>query len=487
MENNRVVPKTRPRPYDLRRKVLVKNFMREQMFHFSAARLSAPATLEVNDSTFDQDLSNSVSNEEKILTPKQVQDNIVSSSSTPEPTPSTSTFNEKENSNNFDSVSSDQSVVSNDITETDSRPSPKFPRLSNLLGRKEKRKDGIKKAKHTLKTIKGVHKPVVKGITNKMKISERPKEKRSIFSLFKSFREKKRNRMSSIKKINTFGSQKSGNKESQVCNTSTQSVQTDISWSLGAYELLEQSNKSLLEENRLLSESLSSVISNTDLKLGSKNNSYCTDLYNSSSNLELYSNSKEKHSIDAHSNTNYSWQSQNSKRVLRSKSMQERCERRSFGNSRLRARSMNQGSFNKPLDTSYSTIEPFSNKLRFPINKLDDRLNFPRAKKLLTGPNSSHVLPIRKTNDLSILKTLPSNNSGKVIVRRSSMPERTTNWNNKSRRPTRSNSVRENHNLQASQRITFRPKQSSSCSISNGKSEYLCPLSVQDLPAEAFY
>ncbi|GFR07129.1 hypothetical protein TNCT_393171 [Trichonephila clavata] len=49
------------------------------------------------------------------------------------------------------------------------------------------------------------------------------------------------------------------------------------------------------------------------------------------------------------------------------------------------------------------------------------------------------------------------------------MPERTTNWNNKSV-VHESNSVRENHNLQASQRITFRPKQSSSCSISNGKS-----------------
>ncbi|GFY68598.1 uncharacterized protein TNIN_483401 [Trichonephila inaurata madagascariensis] len=484
MENNRVVPKTRPRPYDLRRKVLLKNFLREQMYHMSAVRLSAPATLEVNDSTLDQDLPNSISNDEKILTPKQVQDNIVSSLSSPEPTPSTSTFNEKENSNNFDNVSSDQSV---DNTETDSRPSPKFPRLSNLLGMRKKHKNGIKKAKHSLKTLKGAHKPVVKGITNKMKISERPKEKRSFFSMFKSRREKKRNIMSSVEKINTFGSQKSGNNESQVSNTSTQSVQTDISWSPGAYELLEQSNKSLLEENRLLSESLSSMISNTDLKLGSKNNSYCTDLYNSSNNLELYSSSKDKHSFDAHSNTNYSWQSQNSKsRVLRSKSMQERCERKSFASSRLRARSMNRGYFNKPLDTSYSTKEPFSNRLRFP-NKLDDRLNFPRAKKLLPVPNSSRVLPIRKANDSSILKTLPSNNSGKVIVRRSSMPERTTNWNNKSRRPTRSNSVRENHNLRASQRITFRPKQSSSCSVSNGKSEYLCPLSVQDLPAEAFY
>ncbi|GFX64698.1 uncharacterized protein TNCV_4681731 [Trichonephila clavipes] len=485
MENNRVIPKTRPRPYDLRRKVLLKNFLREQMFHMSAVRLSAPATLEGNDSTFDEDLSNSISNDEKILTPKQVQNNIVSSSSTPEPTPSTSTFNEKENSNNFGSVSSDQSA---DNTETDSRPSPKFPRLSNLLGMRKKRKNGIKKAKHSLKTLKGAHKPVVRGIANKMKISEGPKEKRSFFSMFKSRREKKRNRMSSIEKFNTFGSQKDGNNESQVCNTSTQSVQTDISWSPGAYELLEQSNKSLLEENRLLSESLSSMISNTDLKLGSKNNSYCTDLYNSRNNLELYSNSKEKHSFDAHSNTNCSWQSQNSKsRVLRSKSMQERCERKSFASSRLRARSMNRGHFNKPLDTSYSIKEPFSNRLRFPNNKLDDHLNFPRAKKLLPVPNSSHVLPIRKANDSSILKTLPSNNSGKVIVRRSSMPERTTNWNNKSRRPTRSNSVRENHNLQASRRITFRPKQSSSCSVSNGKSEYLCPLSVQDLPPGAFY
>lgn len=470
MENNRVVPKTRPRPYDLRRKVLLKNFMREQMFNVAIAHLSSAATSQVRDSNFHEDLSNSVGNEENILTPKKVQDNIVSSSSIPEPTPSTSTFNEKENSNNFDSVSSDQSVVSNVSTETDSRASVKFPRLSSLLGMKQKRKSGIKKAKHNFKTLKGSHKLGMKGITSKIKMGERPKEKRnSFFSMFKSRREKKRNRVPTI--------EKPGKKESQVSNTSTQSVQTDISWSPGAYEMLEQSNKSLLEENRLLSESLSNMISNTDLKLSSKKNSYCTDIYSSSNNLELFSNSKEKHPFDTHDNTNHSWQIKTSKsRVLRSKSMQERCEKRKLGNSRLRARSMNRGHFNKSLDTSsYSTKEPFPNKLRFP--KIEDHLRYSCAKpKAISVPNSSHAFPICKTNDSSILMTLPSNNSSKVIVRRSSMPERTNNWNNKSCRPTRSNSVRE----------YCKSLRSSSC-MPNGKDEYSCPLSVQDLPATAFY
>ncbi|GFT89130.1 uncharacterized protein NPIL_273111 [Nephila pilipes] len=472
MDNNRAVPKTRPRPYDLRRKVLLKNFMREQMIYISEARRSATTSLAVNNETnFDDDLSNSVGNEENILTPKKVQDNIVSSTSAPEPTPSTSTFSEKENSNNFDSGSSNHPLVSNETSETNSRPSTRFPRLSNLLGMREKRKMGIKKAKHDFKTLKGINKkPLLNGISNKIKMGERPfKEKRkSFFSLFKSRREKKRNKISTVEKINIDGTQNTNNSESQVSRTSTQSVQTDISWS-GIRDIIEQT--------------VVSVISKTDLTISSGENSYRKDFCSNTNNLE-FSNSKEK-PFYTHENANHSQRTENSRRVLRSKSMQERCEKRHQASSCLRTRSMNRGYYNRSLDTS-----PYSTKktLRFPSIEFEDHLTFSRAKtKSINVPNSRRILPMTKANNSSVLMTLPNNNSSKVIVRRSSMPERTSRWANKSYRPMRSNSVRENRNLQVSQQLPYRRKQSSSSTISSGRDGYACPLSLQDLPAEAFY
>ncbi|GBM59973.1 hypothetical protein AVEN_245574-1 [Araneus ventricosus] len=496
MERSRITPRLRPRPYDLRRKVLLKNFFREQMTYIPHIRSTVETPLDVNnDSDFDENESNSNTNEGNILTPKKVQDNIVTPISVPEPAPSTSNCSEKENSNNLENSFVDE--TSSNMSEVEERP-PSKSRLSRIiekidsrLSSKKNRRRGITKAKHELRSSKGILKPAGRKIIKDTEISTKVKAK-SFFERFKSRREKKRNKSTTSRISNLFGSRNSSpfKCDSKVATTSTQSVQTDMSWSPDHYEKMEKSHRSLLEENRLLSESLSSIITNTDFRSSSTQNSCVTDSYtNSSGNSAAYFSHEQRPVTKTGGNGSHSQPVDSSRtRILRSKSMQNRSDKRSLASSRLRTRSLNCRSVKRPYNTdSIVTNEPHCEQQPYKVKVKP--FASPVASRAKTRPSvlqSIDASPLYNTNTSSLLQTL-SSKSGKAIIRRSSMPERTYNWNSKPR-PVRSSSMRENNRYSyTSERVSPRPNQPSPRHRSTTFNGYSCSVPFQDLPAEAFY
>ncbi|CAL1291719.1 unnamed protein product [Larinioides sclopetarius] len=494
MERSRITPRLRPRPYDLRRKVLLKNFFREQMTYIPHIRSTVETPSEVNnDSDFDGNDSNTNTNEGNILTPKKVQDNIVTP--IPEPAPSTSNCSEKENSNNLDNSPVDE--TSSNMSEMEERPPSKFSRLSRFienidsrLSSKKNRRKGITKAKHELRSSKGILKPAGRKIIKDTESSAKVKAK-SFFERFKSRREKKRNKSATSRISNLFGSRNPSPKcDSKVATTSTQSVQTDMSWSPDHYEKMELSHRSLLEENRLLSESLSSIITNTDFRSNSTQNSCVTDSYaNNSDSSPAYFSHEQRPVTKTVGNESHSQPDDSSRtRILRSKSMQNRSDKKSLTSSRLRTRSFNCRYTKRPYNTdSFVTNEPRCCEQPYKAKVIPIATSVAcRAKTRPSVLQSIDASPMYNTNTSSLLPTL-SSKSGKAITRRTSMPERTYNWNNKPR-PVRSSSMRENNRYSyTSARVSPRTNQPSPRRRSTTFNGYSCSVPFQDLPADAFY
>ncbi|XP_055945171.1 uncharacterized protein LOC129975911 [Argiope bruennichi] len=545
MERNRVTSRLRPRPYDLRRKVLLKNFFREQMTYIPHIRSTDEVSLDASgDSDFDENESNSNTNEGNVLTPKKVEDNIVTTASMSEPVPSTSNCCEKENSHDLESFSNEPS---SNVTKMDEKPTSKFPRLSRIIETidshlsKKNRRKGIIKAKHELRACKSILKPTGMKTVKDTEGSARVKAK-SFFERFKSRRDKKRNKIPTSKISNLFGSrnQSPAKYDSKVSTTSTKSVQTDVSWSPDRYQNIEISNISLRAENRLLSESLSSIIINTDFISDSSHNSLCTDSYtNSNYNSTAYnaeqipltvtngngSNSRqtgfsgtrilrsksmqdEKRSqAPSHLRTRsfnfrdikrpYTYNAEqipltatngngsNSRqngfsgtRILRSKSMQN--EKRNQVSSRLRTRSFNFRDIKRPYtcDTLVAN-EPYHSKQgHYKVNHIAST-NPVCAKTRLSILQRIDASPLYNTNTSSTLRIL-SNKSGKTIIRRSSMPEKVYSCNNQAR-PIKSSSMRESN---CYSRVS---SSQSSHRRSNSYKGYPSSVPFQDLPAETFY
>ncbi|GIX70247.1 uncharacterized protein CEXT_344431 [Caerostris extrusa] len=515
MNKTRVAVRFRTRPYDLRRRVLVKNFLREQMTIVPRIRISPNAINdeEVNDETdsnenspnFDnEEVGNSRTNSEHDeKTPDNVSSSTSSNPSVPECVPSTSGYNDKENA----------SDLSNNLTETLPvvEKTGRLSRISNLLTNRRKWKRGIVKAKHNVQTSKKAFDRKSKNVDNDAKSTGiRPK---SFFEMFKSRREKKRGETSNICKNNSADENKSSSATStqstldinalpnltqsctdqckMKCNTScadknetnfsalcvecsvrknntkvttaTISTQTDRSALLESYERMKKKNKDLCEENRYLSESLSNVFNDVNFSL--RQNSGFTDCL-----TDVYNNKKE-----VKTEHNYS-QNQRadilSTRVLRSNSVQER-----------------SNESRRPLRRNKSAI-----RLQIPKsspNKLhSDTKDCHGIKSILHNRNrKSPIASIVNVSRPHTRKSVQILNKGhysvQPVVRRSSMPERT---HNRSRPVIRSSSVRENN-------FYYEPTYLGYRNIRRGAPRFFCKTSnrcsysvpFQDLPSDAFY
>lgn len=428
-ENSKINRRSRPRPYDLRRKVLLKNFLREQMTYIPQTRLTS--TVQNSDANFTVESSNSLELDEDL---QELNDENSSSSSVTESGDSKSSENVEENHLMKD-VNDDGNVNNTDkpaakINSTDAPThEPKFFRFASLMNlrseSKKKKVKGILKAKKVCKTVKSP----VKSKSFKRLFSGRSRTSRessqdqaaknspkSLFSLFKSRREQRKGREVDRIKQPTNTNIKSPIKNEKHCSSS-QTVQSDDSWAREELSRVQESNKLLREENRLLSESLSYFMSSSSLD--SQLNHCSSPLQSSNRNSNSYRRSSDCYD-DYSSRSSYNYDNWNPRsRILRSKSVQEHSERRNVSRNGYRTRSMNchniQSNFyNYRQRPSVSTISAQAGDVGIPR--------------------------VRKKN---ILASLPVNSTVRVIQRRSSMPERILSENDRSRMCRRSSSIRD--------------------------------------------
>ncbi|KAG8185294.1 hypothetical protein JTE90_023902 [Oedothorax gibbosus] len=492
-ESNRVPQRTRPRPYDLRRKVLLKNFLREQMTHIP---LPPSSRRPDDDAIADDEVSSTVGNEENI---EQPPDNIIQKIETPplpihvpEPVPGTSS-----SSTDIESPDSSTSQEPDDAEEEDDNknPRPTFKKLSNLLRSKMKTVGGRGKGIAKTKLKMELQKPRIVNV-NETRPAVKPKSK-SFFAMFKSRR--------------VFVNRKKVRSPTKVLSpaptrtTSTQSVQTDVSFTQDAFENMEQSNRSLREENRLLSESLSSFMSDFDLKLSPLKIPYGTDSYITSAGSSQSQNTPQTPSGVPNTRINYGNTPPRIK-IPRSKSMQDRFDRR-FPN--RRTRSMNYGLSKRFYDSS--SLQPHPYRRNFngetstgyrhdrqrpnSFSSFDSNLN--RNPALQSNSRlPPHQLPIGKNPNVTYSNRANPNspqanaNSSRAIVRRSSMPERSSYQPSRPilrHKSTRvngynyANGYRGEHNYNViNGNVPIRRRSSS-----NG--DYGRPVPFQSLPPEAFY
>ncbi|XP_071041465.1 uncharacterized protein [Parasteatoda tepidariorum] len=169
---------------------------------------------------------------------------------------------------------------------------------------------------------------------------------------------------------------------------------SDISWSLNEIRKLEKANKRLREENKLLSESLSSVMADVDVALGSSRKRSRPTYNPCQSNIsDSHINKQEPKQYHRDVDTPRC-------KVLRSRSVQDRGERRREIKSRLSSRSM--------CHQQYSRIPPRT---------------LYRAKPCIINPRPSDEVPLPYPELPPILSVSSDRNCAKPISRRFSMLE----------------------------------------------------------------
>lgn len=411
MDDSRNNRRMRARSYDLRRKVLLKNFLKEQMAHvpgISTELFPLNGNSEDSSNSIEESSIDEVDELESSFTEIEDDDNTYSI----------------QNSNNNDTELDNNHNEEIDVETVDN--------LDTSINRNKKQfsysPSLIKFTGFFKKDSKSVSKPIVKpkrlGKNGKSPMTTRSFKKnfekvfygnkktdekfssgqnrkntsRSLFSLFKHRREQrhaKDDKKSLDNSVNT--------KSSLV----SQSVQTDDSWVKVEMNKVNESNKRLKEENKLLSESLSYFMSNASASSTRQYNSQYQPSYENENSLMFHDYSL--------SNNGGSWNSNH--KVSRSKSVHEYKERHKVLRNNYRTKSMNV-----PNNRNY-----------FLSN----------SRPLLPSFNESGFIPrLRKKG---ILTNIPNSSSNRTIQRRSSMPERTLTENNRYVTHLRSNSMRNTH------------------------------------------
>lgn len=415
-ENNRINRRSRPRPYDLRRKVLLKNFLREQMTYIPETRVDL---LSQNNDDSITESSDSSSLDDL----PELKDEDESSSA------SVVAYDDQNNTDlsvistdlsdplQLDSKDDSASEMNNPAIDNNLTFEPvvesgvfKFTRLMKFKRESKKTLKGIFKAKEVCKNVKT---PVrtrsfKSGIERVFSIRKRsnetssqiPRSKpKSPFSLFKYRRQQLKN-VAKIKRSTCIDlSQISDSKQ----NTTNQSVQTDDSWAREQMKA-EQSNKRLREENRLLAESLSYLISNPSLESQIKNCSSPLQSSNKDNSL-VYPD----YYVPSSNSGNNNWNPRS--RVSRSRSVHEYNESRHVLRNNYRTRSMNYHNYRNNFSAT-------SNRANYP------GINNPRERR-------------------SGVTNMPVSSSVRSIQRRSSMPERILSENDRTMVCRRSGSVRD--------------------------------------------
>lgn len=428
-DNSKMNRRSRPRPYDLRRKVLLKNFLREQMTYIPHTRLISAVQNTV--ANFSVESSNTMELDDL----QDLNDENSSSSVSVDNSSSTAIIEENNLDPDIKGVENAINIVdSSTNVKTTEVPVPetkmfKFSSLMNLRSdAKKKKAKGILKAKKVCKSVKipAKSKSFKTGLerlfsgrsrTSNDKSSDRitRSSTKSLFSLFKSRKEQRK--VKEIERTTTHSSDtnvKLSSSESDRNCMSNRSVQTDNSWTREELSRVEHSNKLLREENRLLSESLSYFMSSNSID--SQINHYNSPLQSSNRNM----NDSRRNSVcydNISTCSSYGYDNWNPRsRILRSKSVQEHSDRTNVSRYRHRTRSMNY----------------HNNRSEFYAGPMPSSYNSSQVQE--------YTIPrVRKKN---ILASLPVNSTGRVVQRRSSMPERILSENDRSRVCRRTGSVR---------------------------------------------
>ncbi|KFM67966.1 hypothetical protein X975_11796, partial [Stegodyphus mimosarum] len=431
-ENNRLNRRSRPRPFDLRRKVLLKNFLREQMTYIPPAGEMSQISLEISNGTnlVDGSSTDTIQTQE---TPNDENNaDLLISLSEPEPSSSVSLVNDINSELNQRSDVSDSS--NDDIDKNTAKSSlSAISRFSNIIrSRSKRKKKGITKAKLICKPVKSPEKAKSetvrfgnmfrrKSITQcKQPLSASLRKKsasKSFFSLFKARKSNKKQDKSvaSVQNLSSLSKDCESSASIESCSTSTQAVQTDLTWSSNELNEIEHSNRLLREENRLLSDSLSYFMSDARTNF---NNNAGHETVNHPSH-DLNSSTLESLPFNNRLGSKQLFYSPDAARkglilrskVLRSKSVQERSKSDAV---RIchRTRSVNYHEGRRNHFISNFPSRP-SRELSFQQIGARTRSSTDHIRNL-GSPNNRRV---------PVLRSFPLNNN-RVLQRRSSMPER---------------------------------------------------------------
>lgn len=415
MDDTRIQRRTRARSYDLRRKVLLKNFLRDQMTHIpETSTESFPSPGNSEESELNEEAS-------PITVIHADSYNIPNSSEVDDES------NMKSNDEDMD-LTEDIDVETIDSFDIPAKYKPtahslrlfkfngllkrrRYERYERELEKASKRAFKAKKfgknAKSPVKT-RSYKKSFEKFFYGHKKYHERssPSHKaksssRSLFSLFKHRREQRHAKDDDRTKRSSSDNHIPKNHPTKSSSVN-QSVQTDDS--LVKYEMnkVHESNMRLKEENKLLSESLSYFMSNETTPYQSP--------YKNENSLMFHD-----YTLPPANSSHAAWNSRS--KVSRSNSVQEFNERHKVLRNNYRTKSMNvHNSRNYFLTSSRPLLPSYA-----------DEVNTPRLRKR------------------PILTNIPNSSSNRTIQRRSSMPERTHPENNRWVSHGRSNSMRYTH------------------------------------------
>lgn len=420
MDDTRIQRRARARSYDLRRKVLLKNFLRDQMTHVpETSTESFPTSGNSEDSSVVE-----VNEEASPITVIYADAYNIPNSSEVE-----DESNIKSNHDEDMDLTEDIDVetVDNFVIPAKYKPtahSLKLFRIQGLLKRRryeryERTLDRASKKAFKAKKIDKNAKSPVKTRSFKKSIEKvfyghkKDKEKsspsnmaksssRSLFSLFKQRREQRHAKDNDRTKQSSSDNHIPENHPTKSSSVN-QSVQTDDS--LVEYEVnkIHESNMRLKEENKLLSESLSYFMSNETTPYQSP--------YKNENSLMFHD-----YTLPPPNCSPAAWNSRS--KVSRSNSVHEFNERHKVLRNNYRTKSMNvHNSRNYFLSSSRPLLPSYT-----------DEVNTPRLRKR------------------PILTNIPLTSANRTIQRRSSMPERTHSENHRWVSQGRSNSMRHTHN-----------------------------------------
>lgn len=383
-DNSRVNRRSRPRPYDLRRKVLLKNFLREQMIHIPETQTGSNFRNSSTISSEDPVVSDEIE-DPFIINKDESSSAIFFGQSSP-----SLTINNSDNRDDSDVILSEEVDLINDVptveakddfidskikddsvVETPVSDSPsesslfKFKSILNFKKQSSKASKGIFKAKQVCKRLKSPSKTrsfkssferIIYGrkkCNDSSTSNEMAKNSsKSLFSLFKHRKEQRRAKeIDRMKKPVKYSTTHVSNK----CNLINQSVQNEDSIIRDKLIKFLQSNKRIKEENRHIKKCLSSYLSHPSLTPEQKktmadilssmktfDSAIHQHMKNLSSSLQSSTESGNSlifHDYCTHSSSNDDNWSTRSK-VYRSKSVHEYSEKKNTSQHCYRTRSM---------------------------------------------------------------------------------------------------------------------------------------------------
>lgn len=416
MDDTRLQRRTRARSYDLRRKVLLKNFLRDQMTHIpETSTESFPSPGNSEESSIVE-----VNEEASPITVIYADAYDIPNSSEVE-----DESNMKSNRDDDVDLTEDIDVETVDNFDIPAKYKPtahslRLFKFKGLLKRRryeryERELDKASKKAFKAKKIGKNRKSPVKTRSFKKSIEKvfyghkkyheksspshvTKSSSRSLFSLFKHRREQRHAKDNDRTKRSSSDNHIPKN-HSTKSSSVNQSVQTDDS--LVKYEMnkVHESNMRLKEENKLLSESLSYFMSNESTPYQSP--------YKNENSLMFHD-----YTLPPSNSSQAAWNSRS--KVSRSNSVHEFNERHKVLRNNYRTKSMNvHNSRNYFLSSSRPLLPSYT-----------DEVNTPRLRKR------------------PILTNIPNSSPNRTIQRRSSMPERTHSENNRWVSHGRSNSMR---------------------------------------------